>query len=187
MIWRVKITPWRRRFCQLAPLTRRTAETGFGLWGTPLAQHANGTPEAFLERKRKSVAKTGRSMGIVLSDLQMQAKALWPTPQARDHFPAHNPEYIAAKKAQGHGMSNLNDNVMELWPTPTAITDTGGAALCKWGGTRSREKLRQAVTSQELNGALNPAFPCWLMGYPTEWNDCAPLEMPSSRKSRRSS
>nr|WP_295441192.1 hypothetical protein [uncultured Thiodictyon sp.] len=36
---------------------------------------------------------------------------LWPTPQARDHFPAHTPEYIAAKKAQGHGMSNLNDRV----------------------------------------------------------------------------
>jgi hypothetical protein len=49
----------------------------------------------------------------------------WPTPQARDHFPAHTPEYIAAKKAQGHGMQNLNDHVqLSGWPTPT--TPSGG-------------------------------------------------------------
>jgi hypothetical protein len=36
---------------------------------------------------------------------------MFPTPQARDHFPAHRPEYIAEKKAQGHGMSNLNDSI----------------------------------------------------------------------------
>ena len=51
----------------------------------------------------------------------------WPTPMARDTFPAHSPEYIAAKKAQGHGMANLNDTVqMAGWPTPTAaLADKG--------------------------------------------------------------
>lgn len=39
------------------------------------------------------------------------AVKMWPTPTARDHFPPHTAEYIAAKKAQGHGMSNLNDRV----------------------------------------------------------------------------
>ncbi|MFA9287699.1 hypothetical protein ACCQ08_23165 [Comamonas sp. SY3] len=45
----------------------------------------------------------------------------WPTPTARDHFPAHTAQYIAAKKAQGHGMANLND-LMQLtgWPTPNS-------------------------------------------------------------------
>jgi hypothetical protein len=47
----------------------------------------------------------------------------WPTPQARDTFPAHSEEYIAAKKAQGHGMANLNDHVqLAGWPTPMAGT-----------------------------------------------------------------
>lgn len=41
-------------------------------WATPVAQQANGTPEQFLERKRKSIAK-GNSMGVTISDLQMQA------------------------------------------------------------------------------------------------------------------
>ena len=75
----------------------------------------------------------------------------------------------------------------EGWPTPTAVSDTGGPALNKWGGTRSREKLRGAVGNTVLNGALNPAFPCWLMGYPDAWNDVAALVTPSSRKSRKSS
>jgi hypothetical protein len=51
-------------------------------WGTPLSNHANGSPEAFLERKRKSVEKTGNSMGICLSDLNMQAQA-WANGPAR--------------------------------------------------------------------------------------------------------
>ena len=54
-------------------------------WPTPVAEPANGTPEAFLERKRKSVAKTGRSMGICLSDIAMVAQlASWPMPQTFD-------------------------------------------------------------------------------------------------------
>ena len=48
------------------------------------------------------------------------ASGLWATPQSRDHFPPHTPEYVAAKKAQGHGMRNLNDEVM-LFPTPTRV------------------------------------------------------------------
>lgn len=43
--------------------------------------------------------------------IEREASKKWPTPTARDYFPAHKPEYIAAKKAQGHGMSNLNDAV----------------------------------------------------------------------------
>ena len=35
----------------------------------------------------------------------------FPTPQAQDDFPPHTEEYIADKRAQGHGMSNLNDTI----------------------------------------------------------------------------
>lgn len=173
----------------------------------------NGSPECDLTLKLETI-DLGLPICVVRSRLRLTCDpviSLWPTPQTRDHFPPHKPEYIAEKRAQGHGMSNLNDCVslllwptprankwgpadshgfvppIHLWPTPTAITNTGGAALCKWGGTRSRELLRGAVGNTVLNGALNPEFPLWLMGYPQEWINCAPSETLSSRKSRRNS
>ena len=49
-------------------------------WATPVGQQANGTPEAFLRRKVESMERGAQSMGVCLSDLQMQAKAyLGPT------------------------------------------------------------------------------------------------------------
>jgi hypothetical protein len=65
--------------------------TGYGLagvvnltgWATPVAQPANGTPEAFLQRKRDSMARGAGSMGVCLSDLQMQAIAWVPSGPAR--------------------------------------------------------------------------------------------------------
>ena len=33
------------------------------------------------------------------------------TPQQRDHFPGHTDAYVEAKKQEGHGMANLNDQV----------------------------------------------------------------------------
>ena len=79
----------------------------FAGWPTPMA----GTP-----------AQNGNNAaGNNDSSRKTVALAAWPTPCARDHFPAHSPEYIAAKKAQGHGMANLNDLVqMAGWPTPRA-------------------------------------------------------------------
>ena len=94
-------------------------------WATPQAQQANGTPERFLERKQESMDRGSQSMGLTLSDLNMQVKA-----------------YLG----------------------PDA---TGSPAATASGGQ------------------LNPAHSRWLMGYPTEWDDCAPTVTPSSRKSRR--
>jgi len=71
-----------------------------------------------------------------------------------------------------HGKAKLK---AMLWPTPTAVTDAGGAALCKWGGSGARAKLRTMVSEAELNGALNPNWVEWLMGWPIGWTDLRPL------------
>jgi DNA methylase len=44
-------------------------------WGTPAAHDAGGTPERFLERKRKAVA-AGKRLGVSLTSLSLQAQTL---------------------------------------------------------------------------------------------------------------
>lgn len=56
-------------------------------WATPCSQQANSTPENFLARKQKSVEKTGKSMGICLTDLNMQVQA-WVLGQTLSSSPA---------------------------------------------------------------------------------------------------
>ncbi len=141
----------------------------------------------------------------------------WPTPQARDHFPAHSPEYIAEKKAQGHGMSNLNDHVtLAGWQTPKA--QDGAFATPRTSGRPMHRAthLQTQVTAQltdnsdlppngpmrlcsdgtlltgcsavmENGGRLNPAHSRWLMRLPPEWDACAPTETRSTRKPRANS
>lgn len=104
----------------------------------------------------------------------------WPTPQSRDHFPAHSEEYIAAKKAQGHGMQNLNDHVqLAAWNTPRATDgskggpgQTGGAlpadaALAGWptATTRDWKDGGNPDVNVPLNALLGRV--AWLAGWPT--------------------
>lgn len=101
--------------------------------------------------------------GRLLSRLVASARPIsdsgcgsWPTAAARDYFPAHTPEYIAAKKAQGHGMANLNDTVqLSSWPTTDAavgnLTDSSwqerrAAAAAKHGNNGFGLTLGQAAT-----------------------------------------
>ena len=75
--------------------------------------------------------------------------AQWATPQARDHMPPHSPERIAAMKAEGHGMRNLNDEAAYFRPAPETSQD---------GKPHSKERR-----------SLNPLFVEWLMGWPPMW------------------
>ena len=90
-------------------LQARTASAGSTLYTLTWKQRATPSGRQICAL-RASARRTSASASGLLG---------WPTPQARDHFPAHTPEYIAAKKAQGHGMQNLNDHVqLSGWPTP---------------------------------------------------------------------
>lgn len=69
-----------------------------------LAGHANGEPEAFLERKRRSMPRGSQSMGVSLSDLNMQVKAWLPGPARL----TASGEMLTGSSAQMDGGGRLN-------------------------------------------------------------------------------
>ncbi len=110
-------------------------------WATPVSQPANGTPEQFLDRKRKAVAN-GSTMGICLSDLNLQTQ-VWATPNARDH--------------KGIDLDSRNGGTSLSHQTQT-------------GEFSHRDRQPTGETSPNTTGRrLNPAFVCWLMGWPWWW------------------
>src|SRR6266487_444104 len=95
----------------------------------------------------------------------------FPTPKARDW-----------KRAGGNGntpdLSTFVHGGMQTpqtYPTPTSVTNSGGSALNKWGGSGARKAMNALLPSEEINGALNPEWVEWLMGWPLGWTDLKPL------------
>lgn len=142
---------------------------GFGLttaqavmlagWSTPRAEDA----ESAGTRHSRGVADTLTAQAVLTG---------WATPQARDHFPAHLDEYVEAKKAEGHGMANLNDQA--------SLAATGPGPIGFLLGLNGWETC-------PASGQLNPAHSRWLMGLPPAWDACGVTAMPSSRRKRRRS
>jgi len=121
-------------------------------WATPVGQQANGTPDAFLERKRKSMANGSQSMGVCLSDLNMQVQAWagWPTPTTRDHKDG--------KECPNVPLNALLGRVAWLTANPQAARITADGTM-----------LTGCSAGMESGGQLNPAFSGWLMGFPEAW------------------
>jgi hypothetical protein len=101
----------------LVPLTDETAS---GLWQTPVADDS-------VDRTAGKFNSQGEPK------LSAQVK-LWPTPRSTE--------------LKGNGYQAKGDaawptltGAVRLWPTPTAVTNTGGAALCKWGGGRIAREI----------------------------------------------
>ena len=119
LTWKEKTTPSRRQICALRASVRRSSGKDCSGWPAPnLGDYNNSRlpPEKCQEYSMKPLHRVN-----ACSQLADVAQALtgWNSPQARDHFPAHSEEYVAAKKAQGHGMQNLNDTVqLAGWANP---------------------------------------------------------------------
>ncbi len=104
----------------------------------------------------------------------------WPTPMARDHFPAHSPEYIAEKVAQGHGMANLNDRAqLAGWSTPRAADGEKNVRTLEG----SLREIERKGSPQDLSmGACLAGWPTPMAGTPAQNGNNAAGNNDSSRK-----
>jgi len=196
LTWNRKATPAGRPYYQLAASARRTSGSDCGSWPSPCANQANGEPEAFLERKRRSVAR-GSSMGISLTDLGMVAKlASWQTPTVVD---SQGRKYTYPSGDHSKPFLTLPGQAeLAAWKTPTAgdgdkldatlavtmqrIADGRQIGIAGQARMTSGPPATGSPAQTEKRGQLSPDHSRWLMGYSAAHLSCAPTEMPSCRK-----
>ena len=130
-------------------------------WATPVATEIRNTLENY--SRMKANMTSGARTAITHPSIQALTTG-WPTP-LKDSFRSRG-----GKRKGEMGLDQLARTLPSAGPArllATGLLLTGSAAGMRAGGR------------------LNPAHCRWLMGYPGAWDDCAPTETASSRKSRK--
>src|SRR5581483_5535425 len=121
------------------------------------------------------------------SGSQHGSKDGWPTPSASVAQLGEKPgtwlerrERLKVTANNGNGAGMPLTIAVQMWPTPAARD-------WKDGGHPSEYARKSPALAAQAGGSLNPTWVEWLMGFPLGWTALEHSEMPSSRKSRKSS
>lgn len=122
---------------------------------------------------------------------------LWASPNTMDCLPPRSQEamqrqFNTTRKGRT-SPSNLREQVLlSMWPTPSSRDwkDTQGMKKTRKDGKPRMDQLARVIPSNgytaqtKRRGQLNPAFVCWLMGYPVNYEKLVfrALETQSCRK-----
>ena len=172
---------------RLAPSTPRTVVIDSGsllaaYWPTCAARDwksESATPEFYA---KWSANPKGKTLPMML--------ALWSTPRASDGEKGGPNQSFGAG---GQPLPAQAFHVSAMWPTATAVDGARGLTIRPQDtGIPLPQRVGQvlgippagSLGTTTKRGVLNPAFPCWLMGYPLAHLSCGATAMQSSPKSR---
>jgi len=169
LIWKEKITPAGQSIFRLSPSMPRTfanASTGSQwTWPTPRTTDKTGGRILTPDGKRTNAAGTLEYQANI-SDL-VHLYATWPTPTSVNRV--RDEETLA--KCAAFRLRNANQKTVPLYLGEVAQNTV-----------RSGPTTSGSPDQTANRGALAPTFPCWLMGYPIIWDECAPKDMPKKSK-----
>jgi len=188
----------------------RATDSGIAAsWPTPTLHDAERGGQ-----EKRAMGETRH--GFNLQDFALTSWATWPTPcqqdgpkggpsQGTDRLPAAAhlaswPTPMAGTPAQngyneaGNTDSSRKTVALASWPTPTSRDHKDAASTLEntpVNALLGRQALGTILSGSpaptEKRGQLNPAFSRWLMGFPAEWDDCAPTATRSSLRPRPNS